>query len=53
MDVSETRRIVNADRMNDGLIIRFNDGRCAFYSCEVLYATLAKCEELNDKEVFW
>ena len=53
MDVIETRRIVNADRMNDGLIIKFNDGKCAFFSCSLLYATLQRCKELTETEVIW
>lgn len=53
MAVTNARRIVIADRMNDGVVIKFDDGKCAFYPCTLLYATFAKCEELNEKELQW
>lgn len=53
MAISEARRIVVADRMNDGLIIKFDDGKCAFYSCALLYENLSKCEELDETDLHW
>ena len=53
MAISKARRIVVADRINDGIIIKFNDGKCAFYSCELLYENLAKCEELDETVLHW
>ena len=53
MDILNTRRIVNTDRMNDGIVIKFDDGRCAFFSCALLYATLPKCEPLDETIATW
>ena len=53
MDLLEARQIVNADRMSGGMIIKFDDGRCAFYSSALLYETLPKCEELNESDLIW
>ena len=53
MVISKARRIVVADRMNDGIIIKFDDGKCAFYSCELLYVNLSKCEELDETVLHW
>ena len=53
MDTIEPRRIVNSDRMNDGLIIKFDNGKCAFFSCAFLYAKLSECEELDDGDLQW
>lgn len=47
------RRIVNVDRMKDGVIIKFDDGKCAFYPCAFLYAKLQECEELNEDDPRW
>ena len=53
MDHLVARRIVNADLMNDGVIVQFDDGRCAFYSSAFLYAKLPECEELDEADTQW
>lgn len=37
MNIGLQLAIVAADRLNDGLVILFHDGRCAFYSTSLLY----------------
>ena len=39
--------------MNDGIIIKFDDNECAFYSCELLYAMLPQSEELDEADLHW
>lgn len=53
MDILNTRKIVNADRMIDGIVIKFDDGRCAFYSCAFLYKALPDCEQLEETDLNW
>jgi hypothetical protein len=40
--------IVEALRLRDGVVITFEDGRCAVYSAALLYATLPKTHELTE-----
>lgn len=53
MTDSETRRIISADRLEEGVVVKFDDGRCAFYSCALLYATLPQSQELDETELDW
>jgi hypothetical protein len=41
-------RISSVDRLNDGVIITFDDGKCALYSTDLLYATLDQAQLLED-----
>jgi len=40
-------RIVEADRLNSGVVITFDDGRCALYSASLLYANLDAAQDLT------
>ncbi len=53
MAISNAQQIVNVDRMNDGIIIKFEDGKCAFYSSALLYATLPHSKKLEEMELDW
>ena len=53
MEVSLMISIVIADRLNDGLVIKFQDGKCAFYSAILLYATFDRAEALDEKMTIW
>lgn len=50
---SEDPRILAADRMNDGVVISFSNGKCAFYSCAVLMAVLSQCKALDETHTEW
>jgi hypothetical protein len=39
-------RIVEALRIKDGVIITFEDGKCALYTAAVLYAVFPNADEL-------
>ena len=53
MDKSVAPPVVTIDKMNDGLIIHFADGRFAFYSYDLLYATIETAQvvspEMNNR----
>jgi hypothetical protein len=40
-------RIVSADRMDDSVIVTFDDGRCAIYSASLLYTVLPQAKEVD------
>ena len=39
--------------MNDGIIVKFDDGKCGFYPSSLLYATLQHCKQLDEAKVQW
>lgn len=53
MDFSPVPRILAADRLNEGLVIRFENGQCAFYSTLFLFSKLPECEELKETDLEW
>ncbi len=40
MQMSAPPRIVTAERMGDGILIEFDDGKSALYSASLLYSAL-------------
>ena len=50
MENQRKPHVLSADRLDDSIIITFDDGRCAMYSSALLYATLQQAEELYDPE---
>lgn len=50
---SSTPRIAIANRVNDGLVIKFDDGQCGFYSDAYLFSKLPECEALNEEDTEW
>ena len=53
MVLDEVPNIVSAERLNSGIVIRFDDGQCAFYSSILLFSKLPECEKLNEADVEW
>lgn len=47
MEHQSERRVLSADRLDGSVVITFDDGRCALYSPELLYATLSQAKELS------
>jgi hypothetical protein len=41
-------RIAFVDRLEDGVVITFDDGRCAIYSSALLHRSLAQAKEVLD-----
>lgn len=50
MENSHIPKIISADRLEGGVIVSFEDGRCAIYSAALMYATLSQAREVTDKE---
>jgi len=53
MAVTETAQVVAAERLNGGLVIKFNDGKCAFYPASMLHAMFSQAEELDETHTAW
>lgn len=53
MVTADAPRIVAAERLNTGLVIKFEDGQCAFYSCAFLFSKLPECEQLREADIEW
>jgi hypothetical protein len=47
MEARPKSQIVNVDRFEDGVVITFKDGRCAFYSTHLLDAMFLQAEDIN------
>ncbi len=43
-------RVTDAQRMTDGVIISFEDGKCAFYSAALLYEAIDQAEPFREDE---
>ena len=43
-------RITHAERLKTGVIITFEDGKCALYSAALLHSVLSQAEELMDSD---
>ena len=52
-DSDPAPRIIAADRLNDGLVIKFNNGQCGFYSDAYLFSMLGGSQVQNDTLVKW
>ena len=51
-DVKTTPRIIEALRFRDGVVITFEDGKCAVYTAALLYAMFPNADELiQDRNV--
>ena len=48
MDIGPQPVIVTADRLNEGLVVLFHDGRCAFYSASLLYEVFLSAIALDE-----
>lgn len=53
MENAASHRILFADRLNNGLVLKFEDGRCAFYEAVLLYSMLPLAFELDETELSW
>ena len=46
-------RIAAANLLNTGLVLKFVDGRCAFYSCQLLHDSFPLADELDESDLEW
>jgi hypothetical protein len=49
MESQPEPRVTSAERMSGGVFIKFNDGKCAFYSASLLHVTLPQAVEFKEK----
>jgi len=45
-DVKVIPRVIEALRLRDGVVITFEDGKCAVYTAALLYAMFPNADEL-------
>lgn len=45
--------IVAADRLNNAIVIEFDNGECALYPESFLYSKIKECKQLNEEDVAW
>jgi hypothetical protein len=43
---SQTMRIISVDRLDNGAVVSFDDGRSALYPAALLYATLRQAQAM-------
>ena len=53
LDLLSSPRIVTADRLNDALVIEFDNGECALYPDAFLYSKIRECKALHEDAVEW
>ena len=53
MEVIRAVRILAAERLNDGILIKFADGNCAFYPAALLHAMLPQAEAQDENKKAW
>ncbi len=53
MENQNGARVVSAELLNDGIVIKFQDGRCFFYSASVLLEMIPQAKELDESAVAW
>ena len=53
MDVTQNPSISLVDFLNNGLVPKFDDRRCAFFSCQLLYDALPWADELDESNLVW
>jgi len=46
-------RIAAVERHNDGIVVRFEDGRCVFYPTSLLYQTIPEAQEQDETRTDW
>jgi hypothetical protein len=45
-----TPRIIDSDRLDEGLLVFFSDGKSAFYSADLLYSMIELAEDFGEVE---
>jgi hypothetical protein len=50
MESEAEPRIASPDRLDDGVVITFEDGKCAFYPASLLRATFSQAREVVETD---
>jgi hypothetical protein len=51
METQGAPHVISADRISRGVVITFDDGKCALYSSDLLRGTFPQAEELKETEL--
>jgi hypothetical protein len=49
MKTCDEPRITSAEKMDGGVFITFDNGKCAFYSASLLHLTFPQADEFNEE----
>lgn len=53
MEPRTNPHIIAVERLNDGVVIKFDDGTCGFYPEALLYEVFPKAEPMDESYVAW
>ncbi len=53
MDRIAMPEIVAAERLSDGVLVKFADGTCVFYPASLLHELIPQAELQNEKVLLW
>jgi hypothetical protein len=45
--------IIAAERLSDGILVKFEDGNCVFYSAELLAENIPRAKKLDELAAEW
>jgi hypothetical protein len=51
MESTPLPRVIEAQRLSGGVIITFDDGKCAVFSAALLHATFSQAKEIKESEL--
>ena len=53
MEFPTDASVLAVERLNDGIVVKFSDGTCAYYSAALLYAQVFRAVLLQETDVAW
>jgi hypothetical protein len=45
--------IIAAERLPDGIVVKFEDGNCVFYSAKLLAESIPRAKKLDESALDW
>jgi hypothetical protein len=53
MMTGDDARIAAVERLNEGIMVEFDDGRCVFYPASLLYESIPEAQEQDETRTDW
>ena len=53
MKASGEPRLTAVERLNEGVVVKFSDGTCVFFTALLLHTFAQKAEPLNEEMIAW
>ncbi len=53
MDLPIEIRILSAERLKTGIVVKFSDGTSVFFSADLLFACVPQAVTLDETETLW